>query len=171
VNTVDSEINQVRDYLQGRRPTMIDLLRRLALAESPSDDRAAVAPLLAMLSSELEECGMAIRRYRGRESAGLLYARRQARRRGVLLQLLVGHCDTVWPVGTVRAMPVRLEGETVLGPGVFDMKGDLVQMVTALRCINELGLRPPADCLVVINADEEIGSRDSTPLIRRLARR
>ncbi len=87
------------------------------------------------------------------------------------LQLLVGHCDTVWPVGMVRQMPVRVEDETLFGPGVFDMKGGLVQMVTALRCLKDLGLQPPADCVAVINSDEEIGSPDSTPLIRRLAPR
>jgi glutamate carboxypeptidase len=51
------------------------------------------------------------------------------------------------------------------------MKGGLVQMLYALRALNDLVLRPPADCVVVINSDEEIGSPDSTPLIRRLARR
>jgi glutamate carboxypeptidase len=85
--------------------------------------------------------------------------------------MLVGHCDTVWPVGTVRKLPVRVEGEAVLGPGVFDMKGGLVQMIFALRALQELGLQPAADCVVVVNSDEEIGSPDSAPLIRRLARR
>ena len=51
------------------------------------------------------------------------------------------------------------------------MKGGLVQMLYALRALKELRLPPPADSVVVINSDEEIGSPDSTPLIRRLARR
>jgi glutamate carboxypeptidase len=87
------------------------------------------------------------------------------------LQLLVGHCDTVWPVGTLREMPVRVEGEMLRGPGVLDMKGGLVQMLYALRTLKDLDLRAPAASVVVINSDEEIGSPDSTPLIRRLARR
>ena len=124
-----------------------------------------------MLASELEECGLIVRRYRGRVSGGMLLARPRERARRVPLQMLVGHCDTVWPLGTVREMPVRVEGETLFGPGVFDMKGGLVQMISALRCRRDLGLRLPADCVVVINSDEEIGSPDSTPLIRRLARR
>jgi glutamate carboxypeptidase len=85
--------------------------------------------------------------------------------------MLVGHCDTVWPVGTVLQMPVRVDGETVRGPGVFDMKGGLVQMLYALAAVKALGRRPPAEVVIVINSDEEIGSPDSTLLIRRLARR
>ncbi len=167
----DQEIDQIVGYLKGRRAAMVDLLERLALAESPSDDRAAVTPVLEMLATELEKCGMTVRRYEGRVSGGVLLARPRERARGVPVQMLVGHCDTVWPRGTIREMPVRVEGETLFGPGVFDMKGGLVQMISALRCVRELGLQPPADCAVVVNSDEEIGSTDSTPLIRRLARR
>jgi glutamate carboxypeptidase len=166
----DGEIQGILGYLQGKRQGMVDLLRRLALAESPSDDPAAVAPVLEMLASELEQIGMSVRRFPGRVSAGVLYGRPRERRGKLPLQLLVGHCDTVWPVGTIRQMPVRVEGDAVRGPGVFDMKGGLVQMLHALRAVRDLGLRPPADSVVVINSDEEIGSPDSTPLIQRLAR-
>ena len=114
---------------------------------------------------------MSVRRFPGRVSAGMLFARPRPRNNKSSLQLLVGHCDTVWPVGTVRQMPVRVESETVRGPGVLDMKGGLVQMLYALRAVRDLGLRAAADSVVVINSDEEIGSPDSTPLIRRLARR
>jgi glutamate carboxypeptidase len=167
----DPEIRQVLDYLRGERRGMVELLERMALGESPSDNPAAVVPVLALLAAELERVGMAVRKFRGRISAGTLFARPRPRVAGRPVQLLVGHCDTVWPVGTVARMPVRIEGETVHGPGVLDMKGGLVQMLYALRTVRELGLRPPADGVVVVNSDEEIGSPDSTPLIRRLARR
>jgi glutamate carboxypeptidase len=166
----DPEIRQILDYLQGERRGMVELLQRLALAESPSDDPAAAAPVLTMLRAELERVGLAVRSFRGRLSAGTLYARPRPRVARRPLQLLVGHCDTVWPVGTLARMPVRVEDETVRGPGVFDMKGGLVQMLYALQAVRDLDLRPPADSMVVINSDEEIGSPDSTPLIRRLAR-
>jgi glutamate carboxypeptidase len=166
----DHEPQVILGYLQERRQEMVDLLQRLALAESPSDKPDAVAAVLAMLASELERAGLFVRRFRGRVSAGTLFARPHARKAKSAMQLLVGHCDTVWPVGTVQQMPVRVEGETVRGPGVFDMKGGLVQMLFALRTLKDLGLRPAADNVVVINSDEEIGSPDSTPLIRRLAR-
>jgi len=167
----DDRTNCILDYLRSQRQAMVELLERLALAESPSDDRVAVGLVLAMLSSELKKSGLWVRAYRGRVSGGMLYARAPRRLKNVPWQMLVGHCDTVWPIGTIRKLPVRVEGEAVLGPGVLDMKGGLVQMIFALRALRELGLRPAADCVVVINSDEEIGSPDSTPLIRRLARR
>lgn len=166
-----AEIKSILSYLEGERGHMVNLLKRLALIESPSDDAAAMTPLLSTLTSELQECEMSVRRWPGRESAGTLYARPQKRQKGLPLQLLVGHCDTVWPLGTVRKMPVRLESDILWGPGVFDMKGGLVQMIYALRTVKQLGLQLPADTVAVINSDEEIGSRDSSPLIRRLARR
>jgi glutamate carboxypeptidase len=167
----DQETKRILDFLQGQRQAMVDLLQQLALAESPTDNRTAVAAVLAMLSAELEKTELAVRQFRGRASAGTLCAHPPKRAAKRPLQLLVGHCDTVWPVGTVREMPVRVEGETLRGPGVFDMKGGLVQMLYALRAVQELGLPLPADPVVVINSDEEIGSPDSTRLIRRLARR
>src|SRR5262249_286603 len=167
----DPEASRVVQYLQGERPAMVQLLQRLALAESPSDDRAAVARALDLLAAELGRAGVAVRRFRGRASGGMLCAHPPARARGRPLQLLVGHCDTVWPVGTVQQMPVRVEGETVRGPGVLDMKGGLVQLLYALRAVRELALTPPARTVVGINSDEEIGSPDSRPLIRRPARR
>jgi glutamate carboxypeptidase len=165
------ETQAVLSYLRQRRQEMVHLLQRLALAESPSDNPAAVAPVLALLTSELEQAGMSVRLFPGRVSAGTLLARPGERGERRPLQMLVGHCDTVWPVGTLRQMPVRVEGEALRGPGVFDMKGGLVQMLYALRAVRDLGLRPAADSVAVINSDEEIGSPDSTPLIRRLARR
>jgi glutamate carboxypeptidase len=166
----DDRANCILSYVRSQRQAMVELLERLALCESPSDDRVAAGSVLAMLSSELKESGLWVRAYRGRVSGGMLYARAPRRRKNFPWQMLVGHCDTVWPIGTVRTLPVRVEGEALLGPGVLDMKGGLVQMIFALRALGELGLRPAADCVVVINSDEEIGSLDSTPLIRRLAR-
>jgi len=167
---IDDQADRVLRHLRGQREAMTGLLRRLALAESPSHDRAAVGPVLDLLAAELEGCGLSVRRHSGRVSGGMLSARPRGQSRRPR-QLLVGHCDTVWPVGTTREMPVRVEGDAVHGPGVFDMKGGLVQMVFALGALRALGLSPPADCVVVVNSDEEIGSPDSTPLIRRLAKR
>jgi glutamate carboxypeptidase len=166
-----AEAHRILGYLRGRSGEMVDLLRRLASTESPSDNPPAVAAVLSMLAFELEQAGLSVRRFPGRVSAGFLFAHHRERLRSSPFQMLLGHCDTVWPVGTMGQMPVDIEGDVVRGPGVFDMKGGLVQMIYALRVLKELHLRPPAEAVVVINSDEEIGSPDSTPLIRRLAQR
>jgi glutamate carboxypeptidase len=86
------------------------------------------------------------------------------------VQLLVGHVDTVWPLGTITRMPVRIVEGRLYGPGVFDMKGGLVQMLFALRALGELDLTPPATPIVFVASDEELGSFDSTMHLGRLAR-
>jgi glutamate carboxypeptidase len=78
--------------------------------------------------------------------------------------------DTVWPLGSVATLGVFAENGVVRGPGVFDMKGGLVEMVYALRAIAELGLEPEVTPVVFVNTDEEIGSQESRGLLARLAR-
>ncbi len=166
-----AEAQQLLAHLHGQREAMLDLLERLTRAESPSLDRASQAPVAELLTHELEAVDFRVRRARGRRSGGQLYARPRARRRGVRAQLVLGHCDTVWPVGTLAQMPFAVAGERVSGPGVFDMKGGLVQIVFALRALKETGLAPELTPVVYLNSDEEIGSRDSARHIRLLARR
>ena len=167
----DLDIRRVLNYLQQQREAMVELLQRLVLIESSSDDPAALDRMLAILATEIKSAGMPVRRLPGRASGGLLYARHLLRPASSPFQLLIGHCDTVWPAGTLGTMPLRTESGNLYGPGVFDMKAGLVQMIYALRALSELSLVAPASCKVVINSDEEIGSPDSTPLIRSLARR
>jgi glutamate carboxypeptidase len=84
--------------------------------------------------------------------------------------LLVGHYDTVWPLGTTAKRPFTIDGNVIRGPGVFDMKGGLTQIVFALKALRELNLPMPLEPVIFINSDEEIGSRTSTRYVRALAR-
>ena len=84
--------------------------------------------------------------------------------------LLLGHMDTVWPLGTLAEMPVRRAGEDLFGPGTHDMKAGLVQLVFALRALHALELTPALTPVVLVNTDEELGSLDSERVIKRLAR-
>ncbi len=164
----DIEVKRILINLQRQRGAMEVLLQRLALIETPSGEARGVEEILTILSHELKSAGLHVRRIRGRASASL-YARQLRRPMRSPIQLLIGHCDTVWPSGTLAAMPIHAEGSRLYGPGVFDMKAGLVQMVFALRALNELKLNAPATCAAVINSDEEIGSPESTELIRTLA--
>ena len=158
----------VLDYLREREQALVGFLERLALAESPSAEPASQDEVLGTLSEALTELGYTTRRVPGRRSGGHLYARPE--RLGTPAQLLLGHSDTVWPLGTLAEMPVEVGDGIITGPGVYDMKGGLAQMVFALRALRDLGLNPPLTPVVFVNSDEEVGSRESTRHIRRLAR-
>ena len=157
-------------WLDGHRDEMIELVKRLARAESPSIDAGSQCGPFRILASELEGIDFVVRRVRDRDVGDHLYARPRQRRRGDPRQLLIGHMDTVWPIGTLAEMPLHESDGQLFGPGVADMKGGLVEIVFALRALHELGLQPSVTPVVFVNTDEEIGSRDSTRLIRLLAR-
>ena len=150
---------------------MLSLLTDLAAMESPSDVPESQAPVQARLTQELEGLGFRVRKVRGEVTGGSLLALPQARIRGRPGQLLLGHCDTVWARGTLDNMPIVLEGDRLRGPGVFDMKAGLTQIIVALRILRKLGLEPEVTPVVLVNSDEEIGSPESGRHIRRLARR
>ncbi len=162
---------KIQAYLADRLPAMIDLLARLVSLESPSDVPAAQAPLLAVLAAELEAVGLEVTLLPGERTGGHLLARPAGDSASVRGQLLVGHADTVWPVGTLARMPLVVEDERLRGPGVLDMKAGLVAMIFALQALRDLKLTPAVPPFVVINTDEEIGSPESTPHIARLAAR
>jgi glutamate carboxypeptidase len=150
---------------------MADLLARMAKMESPTREPASQGPVLDLLTAEFEALGMKTVRLSGRKTGGHLFARPARREPGTPFQLLLGHCDTVWERGTLASMPVRREGHVLRGPGVFDMKGGLVQIIFALRALRDLELTPEVTPVVFVNSDEEQGSTESRRHIERLARR
>jgi glutamate carboxypeptidase len=158
----------LRGWLEERTPEMAQLLERLVRAESPSTDAAAQQASFALLAGELRELDYAVFRIRGLDTGDHLYARPRSRRHGSPFQLVVGHMDTVWPLGTLERMPLRREGDTLFGPGTHDMKAGLVQLVFALRALCELGLAPSVTPVVFLNSDEETGSISSERMLRRL---
>jgi glutamate carboxypeptidase len=165
------DAGEVLERVRTHRDAIIALARRLAELESPTDDPDAQAAVHVVLEEALGEVGYRSRRWPGRRSGGVLVARPAGRTRGRPLQLLVGHCDTVWPRGTLEEMPVREENGRLHGPGTFDMKAGLAMIVYALRVLAEMGATPPATPVVFVNSDEEIGSPESGRTVRRLARR
>ena len=149
---------------------MIGFLKDLVELESPSKDPDAQQPILSMLCSEFEKLNFHAQAQPGRETGGFLFARPSSRDKDKKLQLLIGHCDTVWDKKTLLKMPITKANGTLTGPGVYDMKAGLTQMIFALRGIEYLNLNMPLCPVVLINSDEEIGSIESGKTIKRLAR-
>ena len=119
---------------------MVAFLEALVLAESPSVVPESQCPVQSLLARSLRDDGFRVRIIKGHgKSGGLLLAAPRQRSRSSPFQLLLGHTDTVWPLGTLARMPIELENETLKGPGVYDMKGGLVQLVFALRSLGPGG--------------------------------
>lgn len=161
---------KILDHVNRGRDEMVRLLKSMVLAESPTDVPESQREPQRLVGDALKELDFDVRTIPGQATGGHLYARPAGRPRGRTAQLLIGHSDTVWPIGTLDEMPLRVEGGRLYGPGAFDMKGGIVQILFALRAIRELGLEPEVTPLVFMNSDEETGSQESRPWVRRLAR-
>jgi len=162
---------RILDYLDRNRQGMAELLEQLVLCESPSGDRESLVHVMGVLSNAFSE-----RRFRpfllaGKQSGGMLVAMPKERPRHRPHQLLLGHCDTVWPLGTLETMPARTEDGTFWGPGSYDMKAGLAQGLFAIEALAAAGIESlPVTPVFCINSDEEIGSHESTRVIIRFAR-
>jgi glutamate carboxypeptidase len=161
--------NRLLAVAEEERDAMLSFLMKLASMESPSDVPESQVLVQEFLTGALEELGFQVRRTPGEKTGGYLLARKPNRDSTGPSQLLLGHCDTVWGLGTLDVMPLELEGNRLKGPGVFDMKGGLTQIVFAQRILQRLGLEPEVAPVVLINSDEEIGSPESKEAIRRAA--
>jgi glutamate carboxypeptidase len=157
-------------YLDECRDEAIVLAERLVAIESPSLDPDTHPGAFAVLEGALEDLGFARRFVTDTEGRRHLLARPASRRRGRPHQLLLGHIDTVWPVGTLAGMPLHRENNRLNGPGSYDMKVGLVQALYAVKALHAVAGQPPVTPVFFVNSDEEIGSHGSRRYIETLAR-
>ncbi len=116
---------------------MLKLLRKLVEIESPSDDKQAVDRCVAFVAKHCTAWGGRVRIHPAKAFGNLLEARfgpQKSKRKPILL---LGHLDTVWPLGTLKGMPFRVAGGRVWGPGVLDMKAGVAMALTAIAILKE----------------------------------
>jgi glutamate carboxypeptidase len=161
-------MSRILDYLVGRQPAMVDLLHDLVAVESPSNEREAVNSVAEVVARAFGAIEAQVERVPQTAFGDHL---RVSWGQGERQVLLIGHMDTVWPLGELERRPFRLHQDRATGPGVFDMKGGLVVGLYAVIALRELGLRPAHRLVFLFNSDEEVGSPSSRPLIEAEARR
>jgi glutamate carboxypeptidase len=160
---------EVLKHLQSRQDVKVRLLRRMTEAESPSDVPGAQHEIREIIAASFERLGYRVKRIPGHASGGMLHARPADRPGGRKAQLILGHYDTVWPLGTLQDMPFEHSGDIIRGPGVYDMKGGVAQALLAIEALGHFGVDPEVTPHVFLNSDEEIGSRESRRYIESLA--
>ncbi|MGI9248965.1 MAG: M20 family metallopeptidase [Woeseiaceae bacterium] len=161
--------SRILDYIKGQTSSLADLTKTLVQAESPSAQPEIHDEVRRVLRLALASVGYDSRETGLPDKPRHVFAVPVNRPKGGPSQLLLGHYDTVWPVGTLDSRPFTIDGNVIHGPGAFDMKGGLAQIVLALKAVRDLELKTAVVPVVFVNADEEIGSRTSTRYIRWLA--
>jgi glutamate carboxypeptidase len=155
-------------FCQQHEGEMMSLLRKMVEIESPSDDKAAVDRMGAFLAQAFERLGSQITFYPQETAGNHLKAEFAGGASGKPV-LLLGHFDTVWPMGTLAKMPFHMKDGRAFGPGVYDMKAGIAMMMFALRALKEAGVghRPVT---ILLDTDEEVGSTTGRLIVEATAK-
>jgi glutamate carboxypeptidase len=162
-----SDAKALRQAVEAQSDWMVRTLRALVETESPSDDKAAVDAAVRLTAGLAKDAGGRVKTHKQKTFGDVLDARFGPASRARKPVLLLGHLDTVWPLGTLKAMPWREAGGRFYGPGVLDMKAGVTMALAAIRALEQLGSARPITLL--LNPDEEVGSPVSRPITERLA--
>ncbi len=154
-----------------RRDVILELARELVEHESKSGEAARLDELARFVAGQLRELegeiGLIEQPGYGTNLRARFDFSRDPSAPGILI---IGHLDTVWPIGTLDRMPFRVTAEgCVYGPGVFDMKSGIAVLIEALRAIKSLGLTTRRPITLLLTCDEEIGSQTSRRLVEEEA--
>src|SRR5262245_61284859 len=155
-------------YCRDQEPWLIDTIEALVRHESPTLDKAAVDRCGRELARRLSALGAQVKTIVSSTAGDHLRAEFGSGGRQVVL---LGHFDTVWPVGQLQRMPMVRAGDELHGPGILDMKTGISLGMLATRAVLELS--PPHDTRIVMvwTTDEETGSETSRALIETEAQR
>ncbi len=162
-------------FCQEHHAHMLEVLKRMVELESPSDNKQAVDHLGEYLAHEFEslggntqffaqqDCGNHLKvEFAGSSSSG---------GSGAKPVLLLGHFDTVWPLGTLSTMPFCVENGRACGPGVYDMKAGITMMMFALRALRSAGRNVHSrPVTILLDTDEEVGSTTGRPVVESTAK-
>lgn len=162
------EMNGLLAFCGSRLDWLIETTTALAGLESPTPDKAAVNRCGREVVRRMERLGAAVDVLPSSTTGNHL---RAAFGSGAGQILLLGHIDTVWPVGQIERMPIRREGERLYGPGVFDMKGGIAIGMLAAAAVTGGGAVFGRRVTMLLTADEERGSGSSRELVEAEARR
>jgi glutamate carboxypeptidase len=153
-----------------KQSALINLIREFVRVESPSDDKSAVDACILLAAAHAKALGGRVKLHRQRAFGAVFEARfgPKSKAGSAKPTLLLGHLDTVWPLGTLKTMPCRLADGRLWGPGTLDMKAGVAMAFTAIEMLTEAGSLE-REIVLLLSPDEEVGSPVSRPVTERLA--
>jgi len=164
----------VLSYFEAHRSEMVEFTRWLVEQESMSREADATRRIANSLGERLTFEGAAVELLNDPIYGSTVRARFDNTATGSSADkqvLVVGHLDTVWPIGTLAERPFRVEDDLAFGPGIFDMKAGVMLAFFSMRAIKELGLVTKRPVTLLMTCDEETGSHFSRNVIEEEARR
>ncbi|HYP29241.1 MAG TPA: M20 family metallopeptidase [Blastocatellia bacterium] len=160
------------DYFEEHRAEVLQLIRHLVEQESMSRQAEATTRIAESLGDRLALEGASVDLISDEHYGSTLRARYFSGEGSPEEKqlLVVGHLDTVWPLGTLASRPFRVEDDRAYGPGVFDMKSGVALASFAMRALREMGRRTRRSVTMLMTCDEETGSHFSREIIEDEAR-
>lgn len=156
-------------YFNAHRDSLVATIRQLVEAESPSDHKPSLDSLAGLLAAAFANRGGKLTLHRSRTAGNHVQADFPGRAGEPIL--LLGHYDTVYPLGTLSTMPCREVKGRLTGPGVLDMKSGIALMLHAIAAVREIEGGLPCPVQVLLVSDEEVGSDSSRRTTEKLAQR
>ena len=151
---------------------MLEGLRAWVECESPTFDASSVNRMMDLASRTLILAGARTERVAGRMGFGdcvrAIFPHDTPNVPGILL---MGHLDTVHPIGTLNDLPFRRDGNRAWGPGILDMKGGNYLALEAVRQLRRASVKTKLPITVLFTSDEEVGSPSTRDLIEAEASR
>jgi glutamate carboxypeptidase len=158
-------------YATERQGDIVALIRQFVECESPSNEPAAVARFAELLIESTRDTASATQVSAQNYGPHVRLEFAVPGRKSGAQILMLGHSDTVWPLGTILGMPFKEEGGRLWGPGVLDMKAGLALAIYAARALRELDLPMERRLVLLCVSDEEVGSETSRALTEAEARK
>ena len=157
-------------YFEQQLNQMVETIRELVEIESPSDDKPAVDAIASVLAAKFDVLGGRTQLHRSLNFGDSLQVDFSAPNSSRKPVLLLGHYDTVYPLGTLADMPCKIENGKLRGPGVLDMKSGIALILHAIEALQYWRGKLPRPVTVFLVSDEEVGSHSSRKITEALAR-
>jgi glutamate carboxypeptidase len=165
LSSMPSLATSIEAYVQQHLARYIEELSYLCAVDSGTYYKAGLDEIALYLSSRLRDFGMDTTIIENENWGNDFYGVMSGHGKGKVL--LLGHIDTVYPIGIAAARPVRIEGDTIYGPGVIDMKGCVLSAVYAIEALVSMNYRSFGEIRFLCVSDEEISDRHSKETMQK----
>lgn len=169
-NQIDPHWAERLRYFESRKEALVQTIREFVEVESPSDSKLAGDRMGTILAKKFETLGGRATVHRAETYADNIEID-FAGKPDVKPVLLLGHFDTVYPLGTLAKMPCHITNGRLHGPGVLDMKSGITLMFYAIEALKAWHGTLPRPVTVFLVSDEEVGSSSSRKITEELARK